>query len=93
MTWNQLDTMIAPPVVTADFVYIRLIGDRSIQEHDFGKIQKDRLTEMQGGANELLNIKDSFFKNIKVLLVAKIDRHRLVEHCTTSSTAPDSGVN
>jgi hypothetical protein len=36
-----------PPVVTTDFLYLRLIGDRSIQEKDFGKIQIDRVVDMQ----------------------------------------------
>ena len=36
-----------PPIVTTDFLYIRFIGDRTIQEKDFGKIQKDRVLEMK----------------------------------------------
>ena len=36
-----------PPIVTSDFVYVRLIGDRSIQEKDFGHIQIDRIKEMK----------------------------------------------
>ena len=36
-----------PPIVTSDFVYIRFIGDRSIQEKDFGQIQIDRIKEMK----------------------------------------------
>jgi hypothetical protein len=32
-----------PPIVTSDFLYVRFIGDRSIDENDFGKIQKDRV--------------------------------------------------
>src|ERR1051325_1672100 len=47
LVWNQLDSVRAPPIVTTDFVYVRLIGDRSIDEKDFGKIQKDRESEMQ----------------------------------------------
>ena len=39
--------LITPPVVTTDFVYLRLIGDRSINEKDFGKINKDRTKEME----------------------------------------------
>jgi hypothetical protein len=45
--WNQLDTIQFPPIVTSDFVYLRLIGDRSIKEDDFGNIQKDREQEME----------------------------------------------
>ncbi|MPZ08421.1 MAG: hypothetical protein GEU26_18735 [Nitrososphaeraceae archaeon] len=36
-----------PPIVTSDFVYVRLIGDRSIHEKDFGRIQIDRIKEMK----------------------------------------------
>jgi hypothetical protein len=32
---------------TTDFIYIRFIGDRSIVEKDFGKIQKDKVSEMR----------------------------------------------
>jgi uncharacterized protein YecE (DUF72 family) len=46
MVWNQLDKIQSPPIVTTDFVYLRLIGDRSIKEENFGKIQKDREHEM-----------------------------------------------
>src|SRR6185295_2290259 len=46
LVWNQLDALRAPPVLTSDFAYIRLIGDRSIDEKDFGKIQRNRLSEI-----------------------------------------------
>jgi uncharacterized protein YecE (DUF72 family) len=46
MVWNQLEKIQSPPIVTTDFVYLRLIGDRTIKEEDFGKIQKDREQEM-----------------------------------------------
>ena len=36
-----------PPIITSDFIYVRLIGDRSIQEKDFGRIQIDRIKEMK----------------------------------------------
>lgn len=35
LVWNQLDIVQTPPVVTTDFVYMRFIGDRSINEKDF----------------------------------------------------------
>ena len=53
LVWNQLTEIQTPPVVTTDFVYVRLIGDRSIQEKDFGKIQIDRLAEMQKWADNV----------------------------------------
>jgi uncharacterized protein YecE (DUF72 family) len=53
LTWNQLDVIKAPPIVTTDFAYVRLIGDRSIPEQEFGRIQKDRYNEMRKWSDEL----------------------------------------
>lgn len=47
LVWSQLADIRTPPVVTSDFVYVRFIGDRSIQEKDFGRIQIDRIKEMK----------------------------------------------
>ena len=47
LVWNQLDRIQSPPIGTSDLVYLRLIGDRSIKEDEFGKIQKDRAHEME----------------------------------------------
>ena len=47
LVWSQLADIRTPPIVTSDFVYVRLIGDRSIQEKDFGTIQIDRIKEMK----------------------------------------------
>ncbi|HJR47454.1 MAG TPA: DUF72 domain-containing protein [Nitrososphaeraceae archaeon] len=53
MAWSQLAHLRTPPIVTTDFLYVRFIGDRSIDEKDFGKIQKDRILEMKRWANEV----------------------------------------
>jgi uncharacterized protein YecE (DUF72 family) len=47
LAWSQLAEIQTPPVVTTDFIYLRFIGDRSIPEEEFGRIQKDRDKEMQ----------------------------------------------
>jgi uncharacterized protein YecE (DUF72 family) len=47
LVWSQLADIRTPPIVTSDFVYVRLIGDRSFQEKDFGRIQIDRIKEMK----------------------------------------------
>jgi len=53
MVWSQLAGIRIPPIVTTDFLYIRFIGDRSIDEKDFGRIQKDRVAEMRKWARNL----------------------------------------
>jgi uncharacterized protein YecE (DUF72 family) len=52
LAWSQLAEIQTPPVVTTDFVYLRFIGDRSIPEEEFGRIQKDRDKEMQHWAKQ-----------------------------------------
>jgi uncharacterized protein YecE (DUF72 family) len=56
LVWSQLAKIRTPPIVTTDFLYVRLIGDRSIDEKDFGKIQYDRVSEMSNWANEIKNV-------------------------------------
>ena len=46
LTWSIRDELKTPPIVTSDQIYIRFIGDRSIDDKDFGKIVKDKKKEM-----------------------------------------------
>lgn len=46
LVWSVRDELKTVPIVTSDQLYVRFIGDRSIQDKDFGKIVKDRRTEM-----------------------------------------------
>ncbi len=69
MVWNQLDRIQSPPVVTSDFVYLRLIGDRSIKENDFGRIQKDREQEMKYWSDEFMATEENE-KDVKIGIVA-----------------------
>ena len=56
MVWSQLAELRTPPIATTDFLYIRFIGDRSIDEKNFGKIQKDRVIEMKKWSNKLKRV-------------------------------------
>jgi uncharacterized protein YecE (DUF72 family) len=58
LVWSQLAELQTPPVVTTDFLYLRFIGDRSIQEKDFGRIQIDRVVEMERWAEKVKAIED-----------------------------------
>ena len=70
LVWNQLDTVKAPPILTTDFAYIRFIGDRSIDEKEFGKIQKDRTREMKSWAAALKKAKNDI-----ILAVVAANNH------------------
>jgi uncharacterized protein YecE (DUF72 family) len=68
MVWSQLAEIQTPPIVTSDFLYLRLIGDRSIQEKDFGRIQIDRVLEMQKWAENIKNVQED--EHIKLAIIA-----------------------
>ncbi len=58
LAWSQLDDIQTPAELTSDFVYLRFIGDRSIDERDFGRIQKDRSKELKMWSDSLDRVKD-----------------------------------
>jgi hypothetical protein len=68
MVWSVLAELQTPPVITTDFVYVRFIGDRRIQEIDFGQIQIDRIAEMQKRTNNIKNIQED--ERIRLSIVA-----------------------
>jgi uncharacterized protein YecE (DUF72 family) len=59
LAWSQLDDMQTPAELTSDFVYLRFIGDRSIDEREFGRIQKDRSKDLKMWSNSLDRVKDN----------------------------------
>jgi uncharacterized protein YecE (DUF72 family) len=59
LVWNEVDGVDNPAPVTSDFVYLRLIGDRSIDEDQFGEILKDMTNEMRKWISRLSNVKAS----------------------------------
>jgi len=58
LAWSQLDTIQTPAELTSDFVYLRFIGDRSIDERNFGRIQKDRTKELKMWSDSLDRLKE-----------------------------------
>ena len=69
MIWSQLARIRTPPIVTSDFLYVRFIGDRSIDEKDFGRIQKDRILEMNKWAEEIKKWKQKMEAEEKKLVL------------------------
>jgi uncharacterized protein YecE (DUF72 family) len=69
LVWSQLAELQTPPVVTTDFVYLRFIGDRSIDDKDFGRIQIDRKNEVQYWASQFEKLKNNN-KALKIGVVA-----------------------
>jgi uncharacterized protein YecE (DUF72 family) len=58
LVWSQLADLQTPPILTTNFIYLRLIGDRSIQDKDFGRIQIDRALEMEKWAENIKAVQE-----------------------------------
>ncbi len=58
LVWNDVQGVLNPCNVTTDFVYVRLIGDRTIPENLFGTIQRDRAESIKKWAQKLDEIKN-----------------------------------
>jgi uncharacterized protein YecE (DUF72 family) len=65
--WSVNQYLTTPPTVTADFVYLRFVGDRTISEFD--KLQRDQTETMKTWNKTLKDVGDSvkdrfvFFNN------------------------------
>jgi len=67
LVWSQLAELQTPPIVTTDFLYLRFIGDRSAHETDFGRIQIDRVLEIEKWAEKIKTVQD---EHIKLAIIA-----------------------
>lgn len=58
LVWGDVGGIKNPAPLTSDFVYLRLIGDRTIPEQEFGKVLRDRTVDLKFWAEKLNQLKD-----------------------------------
>lgn len=58
LVWNEIARVNNPAPITSDYVYVRLIGDRSISEDQFGKVIIDRKELIKKWSNKIKNLED-----------------------------------
>ncbi|NND87281.1 MAG: DUF72 domain-containing protein [Nitrosopumilus sp.] len=58
LVWNDVAGVNNPMPITSRYLYVRLIGDRSISDSEFGRLTKDRATQIKGWAKKLKEIQD-----------------------------------
>jgi len=58
LVWNEVQGVNNPAEITSDYVYIRLIGDRSISESEFGKVSINREAQIQKWTDVLKKIEN-----------------------------------
>ncbi len=56
LVWNEVAGVSNPAEITTDFIYMRLIGDRSIPENEFGRMHKDRTEQIKKWAEKIKSI-------------------------------------
>ena len=69
LVWSQMDRLQTPPIVTTDFVYLRLTGDRRLAEDQFGRIQIDRTEEIKRWSEKMKEVQQNE-KDVKMGIVA-----------------------
>jgi uncharacterized protein YecE (DUF72 family) len=58
LVWNDVEGVAGYHDITTDFVYVRLIGDRTIPENQFGKIHRDKTEKLKSWIEKLRQIQD-----------------------------------
>jgi len=58
LVWNDVAGVSNPCPITSDYLYVRLIGDRSISEDQFGKVVYDKNESIEKWATNLESAKD-----------------------------------
>ncbi len=58
LVWNDVQGVDNPMPITADCLYVRLIGDRSIPDSEFGKVSKNKGKSITSWAQRLQESKD-----------------------------------
>jgi len=56
LVWNVIKGIHNPMPITSNYLYVRLIGDRSIPDNHFGKIRKNRTEFIKNWAEKFVKI-------------------------------------
>jgi uncharacterized protein YecE (DUF72 family) len=58
LVWSDVQGIKNTAPLTSDFVYLRVIGDRSIPQKEFGKVLKDRTADLKAWTAKIDQLKD-----------------------------------
>jgi uncharacterized protein YecE (DUF72 family) len=88
LVWSQLAELQTPPILITDFLYLRFTGDRSLQEKYFGRIQLERVLEVQKWADNIRAVQHERIKLILGLLLSNKITFRLALPKTRAGFRP-----
>ena len=58
LVWNEVYQIQNPAPLTSNYLYLRLIGDRTIPESDFGKVVRNQDSLLKKWAQKVKNVQD-----------------------------------
>lgn len=58
LVWSEVPMTLSTTTTTSSSAYVRLVGDRTIKEKDFGSVQRDRKDVIEKWAGELQKKRD-----------------------------------
>lgn len=89
LVWNEIAGVNNPSPVTSDYVYLRLIGDRSIPDSEFGKVVKDRSDLIASWAGKLKKIESK----VKLAMVMTNNHFQGFAPATANSLRVEFGLS
>jgi len=87
LVWNDIPGICNPSLLTSDFAYVRLIGDRSISE--FGKVVRDRSESIKSWADKIKKIEDK----VSSIIVATNNHYQGFAPATANSLRLEFGMS
>ena len=87
LVWSYIDRIDNPMPITSDYLYVRLIGDRSIPDSKFGRITKNRDTSLS-----MLVKKLSEIENIPVATIMANNHYEGFSPATANSLRTKLGM-
>lgn len=88
LVWNEVDGVNNPMPITSNYLYIRLIGDRSILDSEFGKVIKNKDKLIKKWAEKIHKI-----KNIPLAMVMTNNHYEGFGPATANSLRLNLGMH
>ena len=86
LVWNDVSGVNNPLPVAADYLYVRLIGDRSISASDFGKITKNRAQSIKNWAHKMKS------QNVSLAMIMANNHYEGFSSATANSLRMELGL-
>ncbi len=87
LVWNDIPEVHNPTILTSDIVYVRIIGDRTIEE--FGKVVRDKSDSIKAWAGKIKEVQDK----VSSIVVATNNHYQGFAPVTANSLRMELGMS